>query len=294
MPLNNADVSLPKTVTRFFGNVDYGIETLREGSIAFIHNMRLNDPFDPYFFLETEFRNRGDFLKWVRRRQPSKLRWVKNNVTYEGFAAGFQRVRDNFDERRRNTYLFSTSAESQGMHPKDNLYLWGHYGRGHRGIALEFNAANLGSDVLAHCDPEGSLGLTVSDLWVKVEYKTKVAPLSHEAYLDFVLSGPPNDDQENQGLTGIRNFLDQTLKTKHTVWQMESEWRLLWNNDFGRDVYRCPISNLSVAGIYLGLRIDTKAKNSLVSAVKSRMPNVPIFQAYKAERNLALTWSKIT
>jgi len=256
--------------------------------------MRLNDPFDPYFSVETEFKNRAEFLKWVGQNRPAKLQWIQRNVPYKAFSAGFERVKNNFDKRRRNTYLFSTSAEDQDMHPKDNLYLWGHYGWGHRGIALEFNAANLARDVLVHGNPDGRLKLTTSDIWVKVNYKTQVTPLSNEAYFDFILSGQPDDDhQESPGLRGIRNFLEQTLKTKHTVWRMENEWRLLWSNDSGEDVYHCPISDDSVAGIYLGLRIDAAAKKSLLSTVRSRMPDVPIAQAVKADGNFALKWRRI-
>lgn len=294
LPTTTVITSLPTMVTRFFGNVDYALDTLKRKSVAFVHNKRMNDPFDPYFDLETEFKSRAQFLKWVGQHHPDKLRWIKDNVPYEAFSAGFKRVRDDFNKRRQNTYLFSTSAEDQDMHPKDNLYLWGHYGWGHRGIALEFNAANLARDVLAHGDPDGRLPLTTSDIWVKVNYKTQVTPLSHEAYFDFIISGPPADDhQENPGLRGIRTFLEQTLKTKHTVWRMENEWRLLWLNDSGEDVYYCPISEDSVAGIYLGLRIDGAVKESLLSTVKSQMPGVPIAQAVKAEGNFALKWNRI-
>ena len=31
--------------------------------------------------------------------------------------------------------MFSCSAVTKDFHPKDNLYLWGHYGYSHRGVA---------------------------------------------------------------------------------------------------------------------------------------------------------------
>jgi hypothetical protein len=281
-------------VTRFFGDVNYALDTLNRKSIAFVHNKLMNDPFDPYFYVETEFKNRREFLKWVSQNHPSKLRMIRQNVPYEGYSAGFKRVRNDFDRRRGNTYLYSTSAEVQDMHPKDNLYLWGHYGLGHRGVALEFNAANLARDVLAHGDPDGMLALAISDLWVKVDYKTQVTPLSYETYFDFIVSGPPADnEQASPGLKGIKSFLEQTLKTKHTVWRMENEWRLLWLNDSGENVYHCPISEDSIAGIYLGLRINAAIKEDLLSTVKSRMPGVPVAQAVKAQGNFALEWDWI-
>ncbi len=294
LPETIATINLPETVTRFFSKVDYALETLREKSIAFIHIKRMNDPFDPYYFLETEFKNRADFLKWVRQQHPAELRLIRQSVSPEGFSAGLKRVQSDFDNRRKSTYLFSTSAEDRGMHPNENLYLWGHYGFGHRGIALEFDTARLARDVLEHGDPDNRLGLAISDVWVKVNYKAQVTPLSHEAYFDFIRSGPhPAGHQESPGLRGITTYLEQTLKTKHTVWRMENEWRLLWSNDSDQDVYRCPISKESVAGIYLGLCVDDGVKERLLQVVNSQMPGVPVAKAEKAQGNFTLKWNRI-
>jgi hypothetical protein len=295
LPTCSTTTRIPDTVTRFHGNAEYALEVMTNKSIAFVHNRLMNDPFDPYFFIETEFANRAEFLRWVERYHPAKLRLVKKNAPYAGFAAGFNRVKNAFDERRQSTYLFSTSVDYEGIHPKDNLYMWGHYGLGHRGIALEFDASNLARSLLAHGDPVSRLKFKIADVWVKVDYKTQITPLSHLAYLDFILSGPPSDDSsESPGLGGITSFLNQTLKTKHTVWSMESEWRLLWSNDSGANVYHCPISENSVVGIYLGLRIDDAVKERLLSSVKSRMPSVPVLQAEKVKGNFALKWVKIS
>ncbi len=295
MPACNTATVIPKTVTRFYGKVEYALDVIATKSIAFIQNRLMNDPFDYYFFIETEFANRAEFLRWVELHQPDKLRFVRKIASYEGFTAGFERVKDAFNERRQSTYLFSTSAEDEDAHPKSNLYMWGHYGFGHRGIALEFDTTILAQSLLAHGDPESRLKLKVTDLWVKVDYRAQVTPLSHQAYLDFILSGPPSDDSsESPGLSGIVSFLNQTLKTKHTVWSMEREWRLLWSNDSRGNVYHCPIQEGCVSGIYLGLRIDDEDKRRLLSTVESRMPDVPVFQAKKVKSKFALEWVRTT
>ena len=244
--------------------------------------------------METGLLNRAVLLRWVKQHHPSKLRWIRENVTVEGFSGGFKRVQQNFDERRQNTYLFCTSAGNEGLHPKCNLYLWGHYGLGHRGVALEFKTAHLARDVLAHSDPEGRLNLETSDLWVKVDYKAQVTPLSPEAYFNFVVSGfPTGDRRESPGYNGIWQFLERTLRTKHTVWRLENEWRLLWTSDSGGDIYHCPVSRDSIVGIYLGLRIDGPLKKDLLTLVRSKMSGVPVFEAKKTDGNFALEWSRI-
>ena len=275
----------PASVTRFYGTVDYAICTLQDRSIAFVHNKLLNDPFDPYFFIERGF-SRREFIAWVRQHHPAKVRWIRKNVTVEGFSAGFKRVSEHFDERRENTYLFCTSGKNDDLLPRDNLYLWGHYGGGHRGLAIEFQSANLTRDVLKHTDPSGQI---TGNPWVKVNYKTQLSPLTEKAYFDFVVDGlSSNIHQANQGKKGIEQFLDQILKTKHTVWQMENEWRLLWSNGSGESTYSCPISQDSIVGVYLGLRMTDVAKNNVLAAVENAVRGVPVFQSRKSPDKLAL------
>jgi hypothetical protein len=46
---------LPKHVVRFYGNVDFALDTVAHRQAILVHVSNLNDPFDPYFFFETDF-----------------------------------------------------------------------------------------------------------------------------------------------------------------------------------------------------------------------------------------------
>ena len=45
---------------------------------------------------------------------------------------------------RANTFVLCASAPTEALHPKESIYMWGHYGNGHRGIAIEFDRQRLG------------------------------------------------------------------------------------------------------------------------------------------------------
>lgn len=44
------DTETPQQVVRFYGNVDYAMDVIKNRQIAFVHVSTLNDPFDPYYF----------------------------------------------------------------------------------------------------------------------------------------------------------------------------------------------------------------------------------------------------
>jgi hypothetical protein len=47
--------AVPRSVVRFYGNTQYAAESIGFKEITFLHLDKLNDPFDPYFFFETDF-----------------------------------------------------------------------------------------------------------------------------------------------------------------------------------------------------------------------------------------------
>src|SRR5271165_199021 len=69
------DTETPQQVVRFYGTVDYAIDVIKNRQIAFAHVSTLNDPFDPYYFFETDF---GDsyqnLIAHVRRNHPDPSR----------------------------------------------------------------------------------------------------------------------------------------------------------------------------------------------------------------------------
>lgn len=46
---------LPAGVVRFYGSLDFALDTIGAKQITLILTSKLDDPFDPYFFFETDF-----------------------------------------------------------------------------------------------------------------------------------------------------------------------------------------------------------------------------------------------
>ena len=165
------DTETPQQVVRFYGNVDYAMDVIKNRQIAFVHVSTLNDPFDPYYFFETDF---GDsyqnLITYVRRNHPSDLPWFRAHITPQSWGQTVKELKAFLQTGRETAFVLSTSAVDSDRHPKDNLYMWGHYANGHRGLAIEFDTKALASAVLKHHEAETGTPLEDSNVWTKIEY----------------------------------------------------------------------------------------------------------------------------
>jgi hypothetical protein len=75
----------PATVTRFYGNTCFGLNVLKDQQVALVRVTLLNDPFDPYGFLEIDFGNYLDLLRYVRANHPHDLGWFRIHVTAQSW-----------------------------------------------------------------------------------------------------------------------------------------------------------------------------------------------------------------
>jgi hypothetical protein len=145
------NIGLPPHVTRFYGTVDYAIDVIKNMHIAYVHTSMLNYPFDPYCFFETDF---GDsyqnLLKYVRANHSADMPWFRSQVTAQSWGGTVRDLKAYLQKLRAYMFMLSTSAATETLHPKDNLYMWGHYGMGHRGVAIEFDTEKLTAAVLRH------------------------------------------------------------------------------------------------------------------------------------------------
>jgi hypothetical protein len=121
--------STPHKVVRFYGNTDFALEAAAGRQVTLVHVSKLNDPFDPYFFFETDFENDYDrLLSYVRNRSSKDSGWFQSHVPRERWQQSIDSVEAHVKSYRDSTFVLSCSAVSKDSHPKDNLYLWGHYG----------------------------------------------------------------------------------------------------------------------------------------------------------------------
>ena len=91
----------------------------------------------------------------VQIRHPHDRGWFRLHVTGQSWGKTERELRAYIAGLRTNTLLLCASAPTEMLHPKDDLYMWGHYRRGHRGLAIEFDSAALSSAVLGHHSIQG-------------------------------------------------------------------------------------------------------------------------------------------
>jgi hypothetical protein len=155
------DMGVPPRVARFYGNIGYALDVIRNRQLAFVHVSVLNDPFGPYCFFETDFEdNYMNLLKYVKQDHPKEISWFRAQVTAESWGKTVRDIKAFLDALRKQTFMLSTSAPLAGLHPKDNLYMWGHYGCGHRGLAIEFDTDRVAVAVLSHHEIENGAPLS--------------------------------------------------------------------------------------------------------------------------------------
>ena len=287
--------TVPQYVTRFYGNVDFALDVIANKQITFVHISTLNDPFDPYFFLETDFEEkRGKLLKYIKDNHPSEEQRFKRQVTAESWQQTIKDLKDYLDHLKKSTFVFSTSAETEELHPRDNLYMWGHYGNGHRGVACEFDTHELASSLLKPHASENGAPPEKQDAWAKIEYREKFPPFTAEHYFEFMKQEMDFQSGKITAkiLTQLEIYYNLMGRVKGEVWAKENEWRLMWRNDQTRmKFYRCPISSEFITTIYLGLNLSASSKQDFVFEAKHNFQKAKVLFAKKRHGDLALDFS---
>lgn len=124
-------------------------------------------------------------LDYVREKHPDDFSWFIQQVPHKDWDKSVSDIHAYLETQKKNTYVFSTASSQNGVHPKDNLYLWSHYGNGHRGIAIEFDTHNVAIEAIAWHKAQTGRDAQVSDVWVRMQYSSKLTPLSREHFFQF-------------------------------------------------------------------------------------------------------------
>jgi hypothetical protein len=291
MTLDTAAV--PATVTRFYGTVNYALDLIRNREIAFVHVSLLNDPFDPYCFFETDFEAKyPNLLRYVQQHHPKHMPWFRAQVTPQSWGKTVRELNVHLDDYRKHTFILSTSAPVADAHPKDNLYMWGHYGNGHRGVAIEFDTKKLAASVIEHHERENNTPLQDRTVWSKVEYATTFPPITADDVFEFLKQQKERERRHTSVLveeTGrLADYYKRMAIIKSDVWKSENEWRLMWRRrTTPSPVFKCPISEECIANIFIGLGFGDGAQ-AFVEKAKRTFPGAGIFQATKRHGDLAL------
>jgi hypothetical protein len=269
--------NLPKHIIRFFGNPSYALETIALKQITFIHNTKLNDPFDPWMKLVLEG-NFDQFCSWVHKNRSHHEKRFKKFFTRDRFNSTIDEVNGIFSKLRESLYLFSTCEVNKDTHPKDNLYMWAHYANGHRGVALEFDAQALDLH-FRKIDK-----LTESPL-MKIHYGDQPPKITFLELFKFMTTGDS---------TEFREKVNKTSVFKNSVWENEVEWRLVEKNDeTAMDIVRRPLADNIVTALYLGCRCDENTNKKFIFEMQKNYPNATIYLAKQNDDNAELFFEKL-
>ncbi len=273
-------------VLRFYGNIDYALECIALKEITFIHVDKLNDPFDPVLDYFTDFDgDYGYLLKWVEENYPSQFDSFRGELSKQTLKDYLDGLLEKAKERRSNMFLFSTCAVNEEKHPRDNLYMWGHYGNGHRGIAIEFNSSSL----IKLMKKEN---LKISEIeWWKMDYTNKLPKINCESIFEYIMS--PQEDSK------LFEITDKILRSKSKVWELEGEYRLVqFNNETKLKKYIYGLPDNAINAVYLGCRIpeseSEEVVNDFVCETQRNFPNASVFMVKMRPGEFALDFNKIS
>ncbi|MEI7669887.1 MAG: DUF2971 domain-containing protein, partial [Pseudomonadota bacterium] len=264
----------------FYSNTDFAIDTIRDMEIAFIHNSLLNDPFDPFFDLITEFNSYAELREQINKNYNKKeaakfLSQCDRNT--------FAKLKHNWNaytkKLRKNIFIFSCCTENEKLSllPENNLYMWAHYANGHRGVAIEFNSELL----IEEAREQGNIAVDYPG-WDQIIYRDELSSITSGHWYDCIIK---EDD------SSLFQVIGNNTRTKSKVWEFENEWRLWWRNDEGNNskkVKKIKIPNDAISKIYFGHLTDEKVKKLIKNNAKFNFPNAKIIQKKKKKGELAL------
>lgn len=289
--MNSKEQKIPQRVLRFYGKIDYALECIALKQITFLHLEKLNDPFDPVLDYVTDFNdNYADLLSYVEERYPAQIALFKERMPEKNWQRTVAEWSKQADELRKTMFVFSTCEVKEGNHPRDNLYMWGHYGNGHRGVAIEFDTSVLGESCMKQGAPDSE------SPWWKMIYENKIPKIKCEDIIKFVLNTQPGTDNLESNRWELMELIRRKVRTKGKVWAMENEWRLVLKNDETKLKFcRRELLDNAITVVYLGCRAAEQEyiQNDFVYETQRHFPSASVFRGKMMKREYTLDFEKI-
>jgi hypothetical protein len=282
---------IPLRALRFYGNTDYALECISLKQITLIHVDKLNDPFDPVQIFFTDFNDSyGSLLTYVDKFHPQQLSYFKEKLPEQNWKEVIANWANIERRLQKNSFIFSTCAVRQESHPRDNLYMWGHYGNGHRGVAIEFDTMSLAESVTKQDALDGE------PPWWGMKYKKRIPSIKCEDIIEFVLNAQPESDDLSSFGPKLFSVIVERLHSKAEIWKNEDEWRLVRENDETKlKIIRHDIPDEAIAAVYLGCRAaeQEQLRCDFIYETQRHFPNAILFHAKMRPAEYALDFEKI-
>lgn len=282
---------MPQLVVRFYGNTDYALECLAFRQITFIHVDKLNDPFDPLVDYVTDFNDSYEaLLVQIQKSHPLEVALFKQRLPEQKWKEAIADWAALAKKMREQMFVFSTCAVTKETHPRDSLYMWGHYGNGHRGVAIEFNTTALSESFIKEAPAESE------PPWWKMDYKKVIPSIQCEDIIEFILNAQSNEDNLEAYGPKLTQSIKQRLHSKGDVWKSEAEWRLVWGNDETKlKIQRHDIPSSAVTAVYLGCRAaeSDQLRNDFIFETKRNYPSAIVLRGCMRSGAYALDFERI-
>ncbi len=280
----------PQHVVRFYGNTDYAMQALGFKEITFVHIDQLNDPFDPHVFFTTDFDNDyAVLIGYVQQYHTGDLQNFSTRLPQENWEGYLENIANRFTFLRNSIFIFSTCAVSEQKHPKDNLYMWSHYGNGHRGVAIEFDTVLLTKAISTKSKILTGEETQIDEVRNKINYTPTLPKITCESIYEAVMSAPEEFNIEAWRRPKFNEIMSLMLRSKSLVWEVEDEWRLMWHNDeTNLKIQRLNLPDDTITALYLGCRVTEPLKDNLVSQLRRSFPNAVAYCGKKANGDFAL------
>ena len=169
----------------------------------------------------------------------------------------FEKVfyRTLIDEQKRRSIACFTESN-------DNSAMWGHYADSHRGFCIEYDFQKILTACSEKCaDVQHCTSLMMSPAIAPMIY-TDVRYDASQIILPLLLSR-----MADLAHTAIKPFYEdllvivKSLLTKSSVWSYENEWRMI--SMLPDNTLFCRIYSLKPTAVYIGVRTDEEAANTL-------------------------------
>lgn len=278
---------IPPQVIRFYGNTDYALECIALKQITFIHIEKLNDPFDLVFDFVTDFNDDyASLVDYIKKQHPSQLTLFEERITKQNWKKVVANL-SKMAKTRDSLFVFSTCAVEEGNHPKDNLYMWVHYGNGHRGIAIEFNTTDLTASLKKQDVPDNE------PPWWEMFYTKEIPKIKCEDIFEFFINAKPDQNILESYGPKLTEVINKRLHSKGEIWRKENEWRLVWKNDETKlKIHRHALPDNAIKAVYLGCSAK-ELRDNFIYETQCNFPSASVFLAKMRKGEYSLDFEKI-
>lgn len=288
---NSKEQKIPQQVIRFYGKIDYALECISLKQITFLHLDKLNDPFDMVLENVTDFvDDYASLLACVQKHHSTQVTFFRERLPEQNWKEYVAEWSKEARDLRETMFVFSTCEVLEGNHPCDNLYMWGHYGNGHRGVAIEFNATALGESLMKQDAPDSQ------SPWWKMDYNQEIPKIKCEDIIEFLMNANPDTNNLESYGPKLSDVIRQRLHSKGKIWERENEWRLVFKNDETKLKFiRYDLPDNVIKAVYLGCRAaeQEQVQNDFVCETQRNFPSASVFLVKMRKGEYALDFEKI-